>query len=284
MMTSPPLPQTDLFGMVLDFPTSSSARRRARISAAQTPKVKVSTASAPASTSKPSASLTNAGLVGSLLKIALISELEAQTGSSMRWRQSATPAGHSWLVLETSVQTTSASEVGLSDSRLPTPMASDGMQDGKGGGAGSTYPFRMILATPRASDMRAGGHGDTGRMGTVRHILHESYLPTPRASEAHHGPDMTSHSPNIKARMANNDPRWQGARALAALLQSHGLTGTAALPITYGWMMGYPAGWLSRALRSAVQEGRLRQVSSLKPSAMRSSRKSLKQSVAQSCE
>lgn len=51
--------------------------------------------------------------------------------------------------------------------------------------------------------------------------------------------------------------KWAGARALAAMLRSHGLTGTAALPITYGWMMGFPPGWLARALRSAAAKGRL---------------------------
>lgn len=81
--------------------------------------------------------------------------------------------------------------------------------DGKGGGSGSTYPMRMILttptasakarseafsqgrapsmkevllATPRASDMKAGGHGDTGRTGTVRHML-----ATPRKTDADRG-------------------------------------------------------------------------------------------------
>jgi hypothetical protein len=53
--------------------------------------------------------------------------------------------------------------------------------------------------------------------------------------------------------------KWAGARALAAMLRSHGLTGTAALPITYGWMMGFPPGWLTRALRSALAKGHLRQ-------------------------
>ena len=52
--------------------------------------------------------------------------------------------------------------------------------------------------------------------------------------------------------------KWAGARALAAMLRSHGLTGTAALPITYGWMMGFPPGWLTRALRSALAKGHLR--------------------------
>jgi hypothetical protein len=51
--------------------------------------------------------------------------------------------------------------------------------------------------------------------------------------------------------------KWAGARALATMLRSHGLTGTAALPVTYGWMMGFPPGWLTRALRSAVAKGLL---------------------------
>ena len=76
--------------------------------------------------------------------------------------------------------------------------------------------------------------------------------------------------------------KWVGARALAALLQSHGLTGTAALPITYGWMMGYPSGWLSRALQLAVQKGQLQLASSSKRSATRSARKSQKPSDEQS--
>jgi hypothetical protein len=88
---------------------------------------------------------------------------------------------------------------------------------------------------------------------------------------------MTSHSPNIKARLQNNDPRWLGAMALAEILQNHGLRGTAALPITYGWMMGFPPGWLARALQSAVRAGHLQQVLSLKRSVTQSSRKSRKQ-------
>jgi hypothetical protein len=78
--------------------------------------------------------------------------------------------------------------------------------------------------------------------------------------------------------------KWIGARLLAQLLQSRGLTGTAALPVTYGWMMGYPPGWLSRALRSAVHAEQLRLVSSLKPSGTRSARKSRKPSATPSSE
>ena len=189
-----------------------------------------------------------------------------------------------------------------------------------------------LLSTPRASDMKAGGHGDTGRMGTVRHML-----ATPRATDGDRGgrgdvlsqlrgypskhagmpletlPTPTKRdkrmdagtpaydkrkSPTMDAVMsgammsltptANGNltspsmMKWAGARALAAMLASHGLTGTAALPITYGWMMGYPPGWLARALRSAVLAGRLQPVSSSKPSATPSSPRSPKRSAGQS--
>lgn len=217
------------------------------------------------------------------------------------------------------------------------------MKDGAGGGAGSTYPLRMILATPRKSDADRGGRGDvlsqlrghtsrhagmmptpvkpnggrrlnrqeieTGRRANgakaqidtpnlLRHA--ETMLPTPTATR--YGSQSYAAHPEIKrpslesllkpetlptptkrdsrmdgwspaydrrksptmdavmdGAMTNRAPdKWAGARALAAMLRSHGLTGTAALPVTYGWMMGYPPGWLARALRSAVEKEHLR--------------------------
>lgn len=245
---------------------------------------------------------------------------------------------------------------------LPTPMASDGMKDGAGGGAGSTYPLRMILATPRKSDGDRGGRGDVlsqlqghasrhaGMMGTptanaaprgsvlrklkgrmtsdqdgfdraptMSEVLHfdgleppYGLMPTPvkpnggrrlSAKEIDSGKrangakaqidtlNLLRHAAEILPTPTKRDSRmdgwspaydrrksptmdavmdgamtdrapdkWAGARALAAMLRSHGLTGTAALPVTYGWMMGFPPGWLARALRSAVAKGRLRPV------------------------
>lgn len=192
----------------------------------------------------------------------------------MRWKRSATPANRSWWVLTTLEQTTRES------------------------GSGS------LLSTPRKSDMQAGGHGDTGRMGTVRHILRSAeMLPTPLATDGagtgggstfylrrelgalrkntmfptptkrdgrmdkwspaydrRKSPTMDaimdgaakSLTPTAKGNLtAPSMQKWAGARALAAMLQNHGLTGTAALPITYGWMMGYPPGWLSIAALQA---------------------------------
>jgi hypothetical protein len=214
--------------------------------------------------------------------------------------------------------------------KLPTPMRSDGMTNGAGGGAGSTYPFRMILSTPRASDMKAGGHGDTGRMGTVRHQLQKASLATPRATDGQRGgrgdvlsqlrgypskhagmlptlPTPTKRdkrdkrmdawspaydkrkSPSMDAAldgaMTDRSPpeKWGYARQIAAILQANGLTGhLETLPVTYNWMMGYPPGWLSRALLSAALAGRLPQPSSSKLSATPSSPRSPKRSAAPS--
>jgi len=194
--------------------------------------------------------------------------------------------------------------------RLPTPMATDGMTDGAGGGAGSTYPLRMILATPRKSDADKGGRGDVLSQLQGHASRHAGMMPTPvkpnggrrlSAQEIETGrrangakaqidtPNLLRHAAEILPTPTKRDSRmdgwspaydrrksptmdavmdgamtdrapdkWAGARALAAMLRNHGLTGTAALPITYGWMMGFPPGWLTRALRSAVHAGRLR--------------------------
>lgn len=342
-MTFAPLRQHDFATIWGDSLPSSSEALPARTSAAPTPRAAASKANGRGSTSRQSDLSAKSDLVGSLLRTALISELGALTPSSLRWRHSATPAGRSWFVLETSAPTTSdrghGSSVAMSN-KLPTPMASDGMKDGAGGGSGSTYLFRAILSTPRASDMKAGGHGDTGRMGSVRHIMHEaeklptptatrygsqSYpedpsrkrpsletmLATPRKTDADRGfrgdvlsqlkgypskhagmmptPLKSDHkgslgvmsggkvkSPNVPTYL--RDGKWDYARQIAAMLTEAGLTGPSlTLPTTYGWMMGYPPGWLARAFKSAMAKGNLLPASPSRRSGTPSSRKSLKQ-------
>lgn len=327
---SAPLRQTD-FALISDgFRASSSAPLPAKTSAAPTPRGRASKASAQASISKPSASSESAALVGSLLRTALISELGELTPSSLRWRQSATPAGRLWYVLATSEPITSD----------PAP-----------GSSGATL-HRLPMSTPKASDMKAGGHGDTGRMGSVRHQLQEAMLATPRKTDADRGfrGDVLSqlngyasrhagmlHTPTVTANMHHpsmakwpscdgwaeiaagaqetlptptkrdkrdkrmdawspaydkrksptmdavldgamtdrSPDKWAYARQIASLLSNTGLTGPSqTLPITYGWMMGYPPGWLGRALLSAMAKGSLLPASSSKRSATRSSRKS----------
>lgn len=224
-------------------------------------------------------------------------------------------------------------ETGLMDAiygRLPTPMASDGMKDGKGGGAGSTYPFRKILATPRKTDADRGFRGDvlaqlqgqnnrhagmlpspvkpnggrtlseeaieTGKWSNgqkaqvdtpnmLRHAMKSLPTPTKRDkrmdawSPAYDKRKSLSMDAVLDGAMTQRGPdKWAYARMVAAALQESGLTGPSeTLPITYNWMMGFPPGWLARALQSAVRAGRLQQVSSLKRSETPSSRKSRKQ-------
>ncbi len=312
------------FSTILDgFRPSLSAVPHAKTSAAPTPKAVASKVSGRASISKPSASSESAALVGSLLRTALISELGVLTPSSMRWRQSATPAGRSWFVLETSEPTTSVPGHGLLDatlSRLPTPMASDGMKDGKGGGAGSTYPFRQILATPRKTDADRGFRGDVLSQLNGYPSKHAGMLHTPTTKANFAAPSMqkwkscegwaviagtaqetlptpTKRDKRMDAWFPAYDKRksptmdavldgaatgrapdkWGYARQIAGMLTEADLTGPSrTLPITYGWMMGYPPGWLTRALLSAVQKGHLRLASSSKRSVTPSSRKSPK--------
>lgn len=69
-----------------------------------------------------------------------------------------------------------------------------------------------MLSTPRASDMKAGGHGDTGRMGSVRHQLHDAMLATPRKSDAHRGPEVTKANTPGATGIALNTALEMGAR------------------------------------------------------------------------
>lgn len=175
--------------------------------------------------------------------------------------------------------------------KLPTPMASDGMKDGAGGGAGSTYPFRKILATPRKTDADRGFRGDVLAQLQNQNNRHagmmQEALPTPtkrdkrmdRWSPAYDKRKSSTMDAVLDGAMTDRSPdKWAYARQIASLLSSTGLTGPSmTLPVTYGWMMGYPPGWLSNALRSAVLAGRLPLASSSKRSATPSSRKSQKQ-------
>lgn len=443
-MTFEPLRQPDFWPISDISLTPSLAPHRARTSAAPTPAAKVSTGHGRGSSSKRSASSANAAsllvnselgvLVGSLLRTALISELKALTGSLMRWRASATPAGHSWSVLTIVAQTTSASGPGLSDAtssrlptpmaqtqqggmrweggaggrkvltesglmdvmkgKLPTPMASD-RSDSAGGGSGSTHAFRMIRPTPRKTDADRGFRGDIRAQLDGQNNRHAGMLPTPRAADMTHGPEMTKvrgekntgmglrtflhpaaqtltmdasnpdtsastesdglipatpatmqhgqnetlptptksdgerigkpagpgswakptgrrltehmeramaptplksdrkgslgvHGSNGKVKSPNmptyiRDGKWAYARQIAAVLTDHGLSGASmTLPAVYGWMMGYPPGWLEHALLSAVRAGLLPLPSLSKRTATPSSRKSRKQSAGQS--
>ncbi len=130
-------------------------------------------------------------------------------------------------------------------------MASDGRQDGAGGGSGSTYPLRAILATPRKSDADKGFRGDVRAQLEGQNNRHAGMLHTPTAMDAVMDGAMTGKASD----------KWAYARQITAVLTAHGLSGASqTLPVVYGWMMAYPPGWLECALLSAVHEGHLRPV------------------------
>lgn len=158
------------------------------------------------------------------------------------------------------------------------------------------------LPTPLARDMQGGARYDPdGKRGiSMREMMHApardrweaETLPTPTKRDKR----MDAWSPAYDKRKSptmdavldgaqtNRAPdKWAYARQIAALLTEAGLTGPSlTLPITYGWMMGYPPGWLASALRSAMARGSLLPASSSRRSATRSSRKSPKPSAAPS--
>lgn len=94
-----------------------------------------STGPGPASGARCDGSSPSADLVGSLLRTSLLSELGALTGSSLIWKDSATPQRRSWLVLTTRERptaddapscwpTATATDAKASGSRAGTPRAS----------------------------------------------------------------------------------------------------------------------------------------------------------------
>ncbi|MFT8423399.1 MAG: hypothetical protein ABF665_18130 [Gluconacetobacter sp.] len=155
---------------------------------------------------------------------------------------------------------------------LPTPLAPNGGR-------------RLSAGEIRTGRRANGSKAQIDTPNLLRHAALET-LPTPTkrdrrmdgwsdAYDRRKSPTMDAVMDGAMTGRAPPD-RWAGARALAALLRSHGLTGTAALPLTYGWMMGFPPGWLARALHSAMDAGRLPPASSSRRSATRSSRTSPK--------
>lgn len=139
-------------------------------------------------------------------------------------------------------------------------------------------------AAPRGSVLRRmkgamhSAQDDFDRTPTIAEAIHfhEKGLPTPtkrdkrmdRWSPAYDKRKSPTMDAVLDGAMTGKAPgKWDYARQIAAMLSDAGLTGPSmTLPITYNWMMGYPPGWLGRALRSAVHAGLLRQVSSLKRS------------------
>lgn len=144
---------------------------------------------------------------------------------------------------------------------------------------------RHILATPRKTDADRGFRGDVVSQLHGHNSKHAGMAPTPLKSDRKGSLGVMSggkeKSPNMPTFL--RDGKWAYARMIAAVLTDHGLSGASmTLPVVYGWMMGYPPGWLERALLSAAHAGLLPPPSSSKRTATRSSRKSPKPSAARS--
>lgn len=154
----------------------------------------------------------------------------------------------------------------------PAPMGSQGMMPTPVKNAGGRRLSADAVQTGRREN---GAKAQIDTPNLLRHLFDTLPTPTKRDSrmDAWSPAYDRRKSPSMDAVMdgamkaltptatgnqtAPSMQKWAGARALAAMLRNHGLTGTAALPITYGWMMGFPPGWLARALRSALESGRL---------------------------
>ena len=151
----------------------------------------------------------------------------------------------------------------------PTPVSqsqSGGMR--MEGGAGG----RKVLKESGLWDAIYGKPGETLPTPTKRDKRMDAWSP---AYDKRKSPTMDAVLDGAQTGRAPD--KWAYARQIAAMLTEAGLTGPSlTLPITYGWMMGYPPGWLARALMSAMAKGNLLPASSSRRSATPSSRKSPK--------
>lgn len=203
----------------------------------------------------------SADRVGSSLRMFLACELEARTGCSPSWKRQATPAGRSWWVLATSAHPID----GAGSGSLPTAQATDVTRghrqpDGK---RGASLPELMLgaLPTPTASDAEKARSNPSEMRRHSPGLYAQLLAPLPTSSAQDYGSNRGGAAgregqpvrPSLRSMLSPtatgnlNSPsmdKWAGARALRALMASHGVTGTKALARIYGWMMGYPPGWL----------------------------------------
>ena len=232
MTTSGRSPANDCLPTLELFPTSSLGLPPAKTSAAPTPGAKASMAKSRASSSKPSVSLERSALVGSLLRTAIASELEAMTGSPQRWKHTVTTAGRSWWALEMPAGPISASEPG-SLAWTPTPRANKGgLPDSHG-----WTPTPVAQAGSKKGGGELGGGGSAARKRVEELAI--LWAPTPTKS---------LYGSNV-ALGADGKRTGKKRSSLASLASSVGLSGRLILAAIYEHMMGYPVGWLSNAAR-----------------------------------
>lgn len=207
---------------------------------------------------RPSALSPSLDLIGLHLRTHLASELEAMTGSRMRWKRSASPAGRSWWVLAAPARPIGAA---VSGSWLLTPtetgnLACESMDKWRGGWGNFIPTGRAnkgglpdshgkipgFVPTPAAQTGAKKGHPEIGDGGSGARKAAEAFFPTVTA---------TDYGSNMGGGSGRTGPKRQ---SLSSLARSLGLSGRQFLASIYENMMGFPPGYLSSvALRMEMQ-------------------------------
>lgn len=191
--------------------------------------------------SKRSASSASLDLIGLHLRTHLSSELEAMTGSRMKWRRSASPAGRSWWVLPVPRRPIGARESGLwlLTSTEPNDSEDDFIPTGrknKGGLPDSHGKLPGFVPTPVAQcGPKAKGPPQIGGGGSGARKAAEQFFPTVTA---------TDYGSNMGGGSGRTGKKRQ---SLSSLARSLGLSGRGLLASIYENMMGFPTGFLSSA-------------------------------------
>jgi len=181
--------QQSLFGgLVVGRSTSSAAASRARTSA-RPEEARALKAAGRVYGGRCFGLSASADPLGCSLRMYLLSACEALTGLSLRWRESATPAGHWWLVLGRSGRRTRGTEFGS----WPTARAEDSEQTGSQGAALDTLTSAArIFPTPRQADAdRGADYGATENHdggGNLRACVN---WPTVHGNNGNNGPSRT---------------------------------------------------------------------------------------------
>lgn len=236
---SAPAPEPiDLFSFAVPHPARNTV-----------PQTTEAAASTPTTCSlRPSASSPSLDLLGHRLRTHLASDLEDMTGSRMKWRRSATPAGRSWWVLPVPVRPIGADARG---SWLLTPtetgnLACESMDKWPGGwgnfiptgrankgGLPDSHGAVPFIPTPAAQTGARKGAPELGGGGSGARKAAAQFLPTATAQD--YGSNMGGAAGRTgKKRLS-----------LSSLARSLGLSGRQFLAAIYENMMGFPPGWLS---------------------------------------
>jgi len=160
---------------------SSAAAFPAKTSALQPGAKSEDSTTAPVSGSSTQESSGNYSLVGSLLRTFLISRLKALTGSSLTWKEQATPAGRPWWVLKLSVRHSNGNA--FSSSRITTPTALNALE--------KTWPEDgRFHQNSKGRWRKRAKTGITGSMNWAQEMLvraviqkNQNLMPTPEALE-----------------------------------------------------------------------------------------------------